>query len=291
MNRKLSPELLRRIDAINGCNGRWIVDTRAIEGNYSYALRDLKDNWPTTDGTYYGEADANETNGFRCGTPESAAAYCASTGWQAKLLWCSTYLNDDCSWPGGYDAPSTYRSNARVFRDEFSKELAAGADGDADGLSLDIRYVTDEILETLAALESYPLISEDDHSSLQFDLQEEAWENWAQSDWRNAVEKALKEYTPETADDYWADETLDAVPDLDAKLAELFRACQEETGEYWFEDGTSQYVRINAVAKAIDRSDLAELTGLPLLHADQQWRTEPYPWPDGSAEPLQPALV
>ena len=291
MNRKLSPELLRRIDAINGCNGRWIVDTRAIEGNYSFALRDLKDNWPTTDGTYYGEADANETNGFRCGTPESAAAYCASTGWQAKLLWCSTYLNDDCSWPGGYDAPSTYRSNARVFRDEFSKELAAGADGDADGLSLDIRYVTDEILETLAALESYPLISEDDHSSLQFDLQEEAWENWAQSDWRNAVEKALKEYTPETADDYWADETLDAVPDLDAKLAELFRACQEETGEYWFEDGTSQYVRINAVAKAIDRSDLAELTGLPLLPADQQWRTEPYPWPDGSAEPLQPALV
>ena len=81
------------------------------------------------------------------------------------------------------------------------------------------------------------------------------------------------------------------MPDLDAKLAELFHACQEQTGEYWFEDGTSQYVDIDSVAKALDRHDLAELTGLPLLAADQHWRTEPYPWPDGSADPLMPALV
>ena len=291
MTRNLSPELLRRIDAIDGCSGRWIVDTRAIEGNYSYALHDFLENWPNVDGTYYSKADANETTGYECSTPESAAAYCASTGWKAKLLWCSTWLNDDCSWPGGYDAPSIYRSNARVFRDEFSKELAAGADGDADGQSLDIRYVTDEILETLAALESYPLISEDDHSQLEMELQEEAWQDWAKSDWRDAVEKALKEYTPETANDYWADETLDAVPDLDAKLAELFLACQEQTNEYWDEAGTSQYVDIDAVAKAIDRGDLAELTGLPLLDTEQQWRTAPYPWPDGSTDPLLPALV
>ena len=158
-------------------------------------------------------------------------------------------------------------------------------------MSLDIRYVTDEILETLAALESYPLISEDDHSNLEIDLQQEEWESWARSDWRNAVEKALKEYTPETADDYWADETLDAVPDLDAKLAELFSACQEETGEYWQEESGGFWIRIDRVAEKIDRSDLAELTGLPLLPADQQWRTEPYPWPDGSADPLQPAIV
>ena len=291
MTRNLSPELLRRLDAIDGCSGRWLVDCRELEGRGSYALRDFMDNWPNADGTYYREADANETTGYKCGTPESAAAYCASTGWQSKLLWCSTYLNDDCSWPGGYDAPSVYRSNARVFRDKYSKELAAGADGDADGLSLDIRYVTDEILETLTALESYPLISEDDHSQLESELQEEAWQDWAQSAWRDAVEKALKEYTPEAADDSWAGETLDAVTDLDAKLAELFLACQEQTGEYWFEDGTDQYVRIDSVAKAIDRHDLAELTGLPLLATDQQWRTEPYPWPDGSTDPLTPAIV
>ena len=196
MTSNLSPELIRRINAIDGCSGRWIVDCRAVEGDYYYALRDLKENWPNADGTYYGEADANETTSYKCGTPESAAAYCASTGWKAKLLWCSTYLNDDCSWPGGYDASSVYRSNARVFRDEFSKELAAGADGDAYGQSLDVRYVTDEILETLAALENYCLLDEDDHSQLESELQDKAWEDWAKSEWRDAVEKALKEYTP-----------------------------------------------------------------------------------------------
>ena len=301
MTRNLSPELIRRIDAIDGCNGRWIVDCRAIEGGYSYALRDLQESClyssllvPVGDEHHCWARYRLETLGLERGntpTAEDAALYCAHTGWKAKLLWCSTYLNDDCCWPGGYDAPSIYRSNARVFRDEFSKELAAGADGDADGQSLDIRYITDEILETLAALESYPLMSDDDHSQLEMELQDEAWQDWAKSDWRNAVEKALKEYAPETATDYWADETLVAVPDLDAKLAELFHACLEETGEYWFEDGTSQYIRISSVAEAIDRSDLAELTGLPLLATDQQWRTEPYPWADGSADPLMPALV
>ena len=61
-------------------------------------------------------------------------------------------------------------------------------------------------------------MSYDDHSQLEMELQDEAWQDWAKSDWRNAVEKALKEYTPENASDYWADETLDTVPDLDAKL-------------------------------------------------------------------------
>jgi len=43
MTRKLSPELLRRIDSLSGCQGRWIVDCRALEGDYSYALRSLSE--------------------------------------------------------------------------------------------------------------------------------------------------------------------------------------------------------------------------------------------------------
>lgn len=293
MTRKLSPALLERIDHLSGCRGRWIVDCRAIEGDSSYALRSLGDSFlmPTPDGERYWKATpAGDASPYRIGSPEDAALYCAHTGWQARLLWCSDLLREDCSWPGGYEPSAVYRSNARVFRDQFAKELIL-ADGDADDVSLDVRYVTAEMLETFAGLENYILLDEEDHSDLEADDQQEAWENWAAADWRRLVCRALDAVLPEdaTAD---ADDLLDAIPDADSCLFDLFRACADQAGEYWFEDGDSgQYIRLERVAESLDLADLRELTGLQLLSPDQHWRTEPYPWPDGSTDPLLPALA
>jgi hypothetical protein len=284
----LSPELLRRIDAIDGCQGRWIVDCRAIDGDYSFALRPLNDPWPMPDGRYFSQWDGDEQrkHGYGCDSPEMAALYCAETGWRARLLWCSEYLNDDCSWPGGYEAPSIYRSNARVFREDFAEELGRGADGEADGVSLDVRYVTDEMLECLLALEQYPLISEDDHSQLETELQDEAWERWARSEWQDAIRKALEGYCDDDDWDKRADAAVEAISE--ETLSEWFRSCQDASGEYWFEDGTDQYIRVDKVAKALTYADLRELTGLLLLPPDQQWRREPYPWPGAEPGPLVP---
>jgi hypothetical protein len=298
MTRKLSPELLRRIDAIDGCQGRWIVDCRALEGDYSYALRSLSE--PCLYSSLLVPVGADyrcwalyrlESLGLERGntpTPEDAALYCAHTGWQARLLFVADRLNDDCSWPGGYDAPSIYRSNARVFRDEFSKELAAGADGDADGVALDVRFINDEMIETLQALENYPLIDEDDHSELELELQDEAWDNWAASDWRRAVEKAIDAVLPEDAT-LDGDEILDGIEDIDQKLLELFHSCCEWTNTYWFEDGTDQWIDLDRVAEALDLHTIRDFTGLQLLSPDQTWRTEPYPWPGAEPAPLLPA--
>jgi hypothetical protein len=276
---KLSPELQRRIDALDDCQGRWIIDNRKTDGDYSYAFRSLGESFCGPDGSYHSAA-----------TAELAAELCASFHWRGPvLLWQSTYLDDDCSWPGGYSASSIYRSNARVFRDEHSKALAAGADGDGPGLSLDVRYVTADMIEELQGLENYPLLSEDDHSELELELQDEAWDSWAARDWAAAVAKALQQHAPETADDYWGDEQVELV--AAEPLRELFHACCESSNTYWFEDGTEQYIDIQRVAAALDLADLRELTGLPLLAADQQWRREAYPWPDGSTDPLAPALV
>lgn len=270
---RLSSALLERIDAIDGCQGQWLVDNRAIEGDYSFAFRAIGESIPGPDGRYRG--------------PVEAAQYCASTRWAAKLLWQSKYLDDDCSWPGGYDAPSIYRSNARVFRDDFSKELEAGADGDGPGLSLDIRYVTNDMLDCLQSLEQYPLISEDDHSELELELQQEAWESWAASDWRCEVEKRLNELAPDDASAYWADEVLEGIEDCDGKLEALFRACAEHSNTYWQEESDNgQWIDLERVAAAIDAADLRDLTGLQLLTADQRWRLEPYPWPGADASPL-----
>jgi hypothetical protein len=297
MARNLSPELLRRIDAIEGCQGRWIVDCRELEGNYSYALRDLQESClysslmvPQGDDARCWALYRLESLGLERGnnpTPKDAARYCAHTGWRARLLFVSEFLADDCSWPGGYNAPSIYRSNARVFRDQFSKELAAGADGDADGVALDVRYLTDDMLETLQALEGYPLISDDDHSELELELQDEAWDNWVASDWRRAVENAIDAVLPEGAT-LDGDEILDGIENIDQKLLELFHSCCEWTNTYWFEDGTDQWIDLDRVAGALDLHTIRDFTGLQLLSPEQTWRTEPYPWPGAEPSPLLP---
>jgi hypothetical protein len=203
---------------------------------------------------------------------EAAAQYCSATRWQSRLLWISDWLDDDARWPGGYDAPSVIRSNARVFREDFAKELER-ADGDADGLALDVRFITAEMLETLAALESYPLISEDDHSALELELQQEAWESWAAADWRRELERLLQELAPDGADAYWGAEMLEPVPD--DKLQELFISCADLAGVYWEEQccgSTSEgyWLDVAKVAKGVDLADLAGLTGLALLQEGQE---------------------
>ena len=290
---RLSPELVRRLDALDGCRGRWIVDCRELEGGASYALRALDDAsfWPTLGGQSWA-AVAPEPPTYRRGSVEAAAQYCAATRWQSRLLFSPELLDDDARWPGGYDAPSVIRSNARVFREDFAKELER-ADGDADGLALDVRYISAEMLETLAALESYPLISEDDHSTLELELQQEAWESWAAAEWRKELERKLQQYAPEDADAYWGEEMLEPVPD--DKLQELFSACADLAGIYWEEQccgSTSEgyWLDVSEVAKGVDLADLRDLTGLALLAEGQEWRREPYPWLGADPEPLAAPL-
>jgi hypothetical protein len=75
------------------------------------------------------------------------------------------------------------------------------------------------------------------------------------------------------------------------KLRELFHACCESSNTYWEEQQGDQWIDLDRVAAALDLTDLKELTGLPLLPEGEQWRREPYPWPDGSTDPLAPALA
>jgi hypothetical protein len=275
----VSRVLLDRFERLAGCRGAWILDLRGSD-NRGYDLHHVP-------GYAYGVGNL---------TPAEALEHCAANRWRdCRLLFSAETLNDDCSWPGGYDAPSHYRSNARVFREEFAEALEL-ADGDADGTALDLRYVTPEMIETIESLESYPVLDEDDHSQLELDCQQEAWESWTASDWRDAIRDKLAEFAPESADfpEYWADDKLDAIPadKLEPQLLELFRACAEMANEYWQEEsGGSWWIDLKKVAAGVDRLDLVDLTGLALLDPEQEWRREPYPWPDGSRDPLAPALA
>lgn len=306
MTRKLSPALLARIDRLSGCRGRWIVDCRELEGDYSYALRDLQESClyssllvPQGDDHRCWALYRLETLGLERGnnpTPEDAALYCAHTGWRSRLLFVSDLLREDCSWPGGYSPSAVHRSNARVFREEFSRELEK-ADGDGPDVALDVRYVTDEMLETLEALESYPLISEDDHSELELEDQQEAWENWAATDWRRLVCSAVDQYLPEGSP-FDGDDLIGRIAAEDEKLAALFEICRESANEYWEEDGDAgQWVNLDRVAEKLTLEDLRQITGVHLQdpavvereaqwEARQNWRSEDYPWPGADSAPL-----
>lgn len=273
---RFPPEMIplsERIERLSGCAGQWILDLRDPEDPRGY------------DAHYLGSGVCRTGYGT-IKDPETALKFCTDHHWRgARLLFCADKLNADCSWPGGYDAPSIYRSNNRVFRDQFRQELSL-ADGDYDGLSLDVRFVTLEMIETIESLEDYPLLSEDDHSALELDLQDEAWESWVGSDWRRIVEAKLDETLADNTMEDCADEILDKVEDLDCKLRGLFHACCESSNTYWGEQSGGQWIDLDRVASNLDLADLRNLTGLPLLTPDQHWRREPYPWTGAEASPL-----
>jgi hypothetical protein len=197
-------------------------------------------------------------NLFKLSSPEDAAQYCAATRWRAKLLFSPALLDADCSWPGGYEASSLHRSNNRTFQERFSKELLL-ADGDADGLSLDVRFITEEMLSEIESLENYPLLSEDDHSSLELELQEEAWSEWAERDFSRALEKRLSSVLE---NDELSDEIVESLsPD---SLYSLFSALSESANLYWQEESCyGQWIDCERVAAELSEEELSSLADSP----------------------------
>lgn len=277
---RFPPEMIplsERIERLSGYAGNWILDLRDQADPRGY------------DAHYLGQGVCRAGYGT-IKDPETALRFCADHRWRgARLLFCADKLNADCSWPGGYDAPTIYRSNNRVFYDEFRHELSL-ADGDHDGLSLDVRFLTLEMIEQIESLEDYPLLSEDDHTELKLELQDEAWESWAASDWRRIIEAKLNENLEGSSLEDCADVILDKVEDLACKLCRLFHDCCEASNTYWEEESGGQRIDLDRVASSLDLADFRDLTGLDLLPESQQWRREPYPWQGAEASPLIPEL-
>lgn len=271
---RLSPALRDRINRLSGCKGHWVL---------------IK----------YGEPESDVDGNWRQ-TPDRWLEYCLVDRWRSLSLgFVPTYL--------GYSSYSNTglvgRANFNVFTDPastpdpFNAVLTVGYGWDGLGVCLDVRYVTEEMLEAIEALESYPLISEDEHSQLELESQEEAWESWARDDFKKAVIKALQRFEPSVFPDepneYWAEELLDSIPDetLEPRLREAFERCRESANEYWV-DEEGAYTDVDKVAKCLETDDLEFISGIPydqLIPESQQWRRGAYPWPGAEAAPLIPS--
>jgi hypothetical protein len=267
---KVSPALQQRIDRLTGCQGHWIL---------------IRDGEPETDFNYQWHQ-----------SPEAHLATCLQERWRrVSLGFCPTY----CGFSDYSSTGLVGKANYNVLTDSASTPdphggiLTVGYGWNGSGIVLDLLRAPADVLETVEALESYALISDDEYSSLEVEEQDQAWENHYRREWLAHLTSKLQEFAPDDASAYWAEERLEAVPELEHKLFELFWQACDDTNTYWeFEDlSCGAYIDIERVAAAIGRHELENLTDLTLLTPNQVWRTEPYPWVGAEPSPLLGSLT
>lgn len=164
-------------------------------------------------------------------------------------------------------------SNMKALRESLPAEYEDGDQyivyhGGHGTFAIAIRLdaVTEDLLETLEALEDYPLIDESLHSELEIESQNEAWESWAKDEFRTALGQALSaqyeassasdQREGETDADYTAryDSAVDWLEDgaeiSDDNLSSLFWKMAELANEYWCnEQGSDSYIDVDDVVK------------------------------------------
>ncbi len=154
----------------------------------------------------------------------------------------------DCLAAGDYIGAGTIgRSNVRVFEEEFSAlfeaETAVIVRGDHGYRAIAIRWeaydhharssdciasdeevlsaeectrleLWDALARTLAGLADYPIMSEDDHSMLECEEEQEAWTSYGRRDFQRALQKAfpdlsdaLDEASNDALDSLWTEGT------------------------------------------------------------------------------------
>ena len=146
----MTTELQRRIDALNGCDGHWVL---IVDGE---PQRDCSYQWHQSPEEHYQRCLNNRWRDY-------------SIGFAPSYLGYSDYGNTGL----------VGLSNYRVFLetdDPHDAIIKVGYGWNGDGIVVDIRYVTDEMLETIQSLEDYPLISEDDHTQLECEAVDNHWD-------------------------------------------------------------------------------------------------------------------
>jgi hypothetical protein len=143
---KASPALLERIDRLTGCQGHWVL---------------IRDGEPETDCSHQWHQ-----------TPDAHLATCLTEHWRGISL---GFVPSYCGFSDYSNTGLVGLANYRVLTDPSSTpdphggilEVRYGRNG--RGVVLDVLRVPDDVLESVEALESYPLLSEDEHSQLECD--------------------------------------------------------------------------------------------------------------------------
>jgi hypothetical protein len=240
----LAPERLLTFspDKPETYGNRWIPQNPLEESSYSYSELD---------------SSCRSLGWAKLQPLEIAERLSAERLWRsATLVFCPHYFSS-----GDYGGSLCELSNLQTFLEDFKSpgifELYGGHG--SSGLALDVRFITEEILEDLGALQSYPLRSEDHHSALELEKEEEAWESWAESDFRRAVIKESLELfsSASEAQQQSLEEALEETES--GALALLLRNLRERGNLYWETECLSRWCDLGRAAAELLPEDLEEV--------------------------------
>lgn len=187
-------------------------------------------------------------------TPEEAVTLlCERKLWQrCSLLWLPSYCMG-----GDYCGSTHHIANARYLLQRFSSpELReCGGGYGSQGVIVDPRYLSEELLELLQSLESYPVLCEEELSSYELELQNETWEHTIRREWERALESALLELS---GNEELAETIVESLSE--EKLFSLFSHCAELSNTYWeAETGTNIWIDVDRVAESLSEELLSSL--------------------------------
>ena len=155
----LAPALRDRIEALATCQGNWLL---------------IRDGEPVRDCSHQWHQ-----------SPDDHLAVCLEERWQGVSL---GFVPELMGYSDYGNSGLVGLSNFRTFTDPTTTEdpndaiLTVGYGWNGEGVVLDVRLATAEQIETIEHLECYPLISDDDHSQLEWEAVSADWEQESISD-------------------------------------------------------------------------------------------------------------
>lgn len=147
---RISPTLQNRIDRLASCDGYWLL---------------IRNGAPETDCSHQWHQG-----------PDAHLETCLSGLWRGLSL---GFVPGYCGYSDYGNTGLVGLANFRVLQDSpdpYGGILEIGYGWNGRGIVLDIRYVPDDVIETIESLESYPLISDDEHSELEYEGINKLWE-------------------------------------------------------------------------------------------------------------------
>ncbi len=144
MPNTIAPALARRIDLLNGCHGHWLL---------------IRDGEPELDCSHQWHH-----------SPEQLLSSCLEDRWRnLSLGFVPTYCGYSDYSNTGLVGLANYNYLTNTTPDPYGGIIEIGYGWNGRGIVLDLRFASLDVLEWIAALEDYPLISDDEHSQLEYD--------------------------------------------------------------------------------------------------------------------------
>lgn len=137
-----------------------------------------------------------------------------------------------------YSGSTVERSNCNCFLDTFEEylgismwEMYGGYGTRGVLITLELYENNDEVKDIIDSLFDYPLINEDEMSSLEMEIENESWDDWIKSDLIRLLDKNNLSYNEDTLQ------------------ADFYKVCENANEYPIFEDAVSCWINLDKIVE------------------------------------------